>query len=118
MTYAYEIDPNVDVVNQSGQTPIHASISGGVQRTQDEIVEVIQFLADKGAKLDVWNRKNRYGWTPLMIAEGFRPGNFKPSADTVTALHRVMRAAGVTPPPPTPRPGASAAGYNDPSSGK
>ena len=50
--YAYEIDPNVDVVNQSGQTPIHASISGGVQRTQDEIVEVIQFLADKGAKLD------------------------------------------------------------------
>ena len=50
--YAYEIDPNVDVVNQSGQTPIHASVSGGVQRTQDEIVEVIQFLADKGAKLD------------------------------------------------------------------
>ena len=50
--YAYEIDPNVDVVNQSGQTPIHASVSGGVQRTQDEVVEVIQFLADKGAKLD------------------------------------------------------------------
>jgi len=50
--YAYEIDPNVDVVNQSGQTPVHASISGGVPRTQDEIVEVIQFLADKGAKLD------------------------------------------------------------------
>jgi hypothetical protein len=46
--YAYEIDPNVDVVNQSGQTPIHASVSGGVQRSQDEIVEVIQFLADKG----------------------------------------------------------------------
>lgn len=58
--------PDIDVVNQSGQTPIHASISGGVQRTQDEIVEVIQFLADKGAKLDEVDAAGR---TAMTIAD-------------------------------------------------
>ena len=57
----------------------------------------MQFLADKGAKIAIWNRKNKYGWTPLLIAEGRRPGNFKPSAETIDAVHRVMLAAGVTP---------------------
>jgi hypothetical protein len=32
-----------------------------------------------------------------MIAEGHRPGNFKPSAETIVALQRVMLAAGVSP---------------------
>jgi len=51
----------------------------------------------------------------VLIAEGFRPGNFKPSVETLAALHDVMRAAGVTPPPPTPRPdpAASKKGYDD-----
>ena len=60
--------------------------------------KVVQFLADKGARIEIWNRKNKYGWTPLLIAEGHRPGNFKPSAETIAALHRVMLAAGITPP--------------------
>jgi hypothetical protein len=58
----------------------------------------VQLLADKGAKIEVWNRKNKYGWTPLEIAEGYRVGNFKPSAETIAAIHHVMRAAGMTPP--------------------
>ena len=60
---------------------------------------VVQLLADKGARIEVWNRKNKYGWTPLSIAEGHRPGNFKPSPETIAALHRVMLAAGVSPTP-------------------
>ena len=55
----------------------------------------VQFLAGKGAKIEIWNRKNKQGWTPLTIAEGYRFGNFKPSAVTVEAFHRVMTAAGV-----------------------
>ncbi|PYI86404.1 MAG: hypothetical protein DME26_09065, partial [Verrucomicrobia bacterium] len=47
---------------------------------------------------EIWNRKNKYGWTPLLIAEGHRPGNFKPSAETIAALHHVMLAAGESPP--------------------
>ena len=56
----------------------------------------VQFLADKGAKIEIWNRKNKFGWTPLVIASGYRFGNFKPSPVTVAVFHRVMRAAGVS----------------------
>jgi hypothetical protein len=34
----------------------------------------------------------------LTIARGYRFGNFKPSPETVTAIERVMLAAGMTPP--------------------
>lgn len=50
---------------------------------------MVQFLADKGAKIKIWNRKNKYGWTPLLIAEGHRPGNFKPSFEIVSFLRKL-----------------------------
>ena len=92
--YAYEIDPNVDVVNQSGQTPIHASISGGVQRTQDEIVQVIQFLADKGAKLDELDAAGR---TAIAIAD---IGPIDKAVELLTAL---IVKSGSTPKQPSKR---------------
>ena len=55
------------------------------------------FLAEHLAKVEIWNRKNKYGLDPLGIAEGRRPGNFKPDAVTIDALRKVMIAAGVTP---------------------
>lgn len=88
---------DINIVDQNGETAMHGA-------AYKSLPKMVQFLADKGANIDLWNRKNKYGWTPLLIAEGFRPGNFKPSAETITAIHDVMRAAGVTPPPPTPRP--------------
>jgi hypothetical protein len=72
--------------------------------------KMVQFLTDKGAKVDVWNHKNKWGWTPLRIAEGYRPGNFKPSAETIAALQRVMLAAGV-PLPTNSTPTAVASDY-------
>ncbi len=92
--YAYEIDPNVDVVNQSGQTPIHASISGGVQRTQDEVVEVIQFLADKGAKLDEVDAAGR---TAMTIAD------IGPIDKAVNLLTALILKSGTTPKQPSKR---------------
>ncbi len=59
----------------------------------------VAFLAAHGAKIDVWNRKNKHGWTPLTIAEGYRFGNYKPSPVTVDALLKVMHAAGEEPEP-------------------
>ena len=29
---------------------------------------------------------NKHGWTPLRIAQGHRPGNFKPSHETIDAF--------------------------------
>ena len=45
-------------------------------------------------KMEVWNQKNRTEpGPPLKIAEGHRPGNFRPSPETVTAIQRVMQFA-------------------------
>jgi hypothetical protein len=58
----------------------------------------VKLLVARGARIDVWNKPNRFGWTPLAIAVGYRFGNFKPSAETEAAIRQVMLAAGVTPP--------------------
>src|SRR5262249_23521167 len=48
-----------------------------------------------GAKAEVWNRKDRYGWTPLMIAEGVqRVNNIRPSEPTANAIRAAMIRAG------------------------
>ncbi len=97
---------DVNTVDQNGETAMHGA-------AYKSLPKMVEFLADKGAKIDVWNKKDKYGWTPLLIAEGFRPGNFKPSFETIDAIHRVMSAAGVTPPPPTRRSTTAPAGYDD-----
>jgi ankyrin repeat protein len=91
-----ELGADVNTVDKNGETPMHGA-------AYKSLSLVVQVLADKGAQIDIWNQKNKYGWTPLLIAEGHRVGNFKPNFETIAALHRVMLAAGVTPPPPTPR---------------
>ncbi len=48
--------------------------------------QVVSFLASKGADPAVWDHKNKYGWTPILIAQGNRPGSFKPSPETVASL--------------------------------
>jgi len=63
--YAYELDPHVDVVSTTGNTPMHVAV-GMNGRTQPEVCEVIQFLADRGAKLDELNGAGR---TPIAIAD-------------------------------------------------
>ena len=85
---------DVNAVDKNGETAMHAA-------AYKNLPKVIEFLAAHGAKIELWNQKNKYGWTPLLIAEGFRPGNFKPSFETIAAIHKTMRAAGISPPDPT-----------------
>ena len=93
-----KLGADVNAVDKNGETAMH----GAAYRNHPKIVRV---LADKGARIDVWNRPNKNGLTPLVIAEGHRPGlNFRPSPPTVAAFHRVMLAAGVTPPKSSPLP--------------
>jgi ankyrin repeat protein len=93
-----KLGADVNTVNKYGENAMH----GAAYRNHPK---VFQLLADKGGKIDVWNRPNKGGFTPLVIAEGHRPGlNFRPSPPTVAAFHRVMLAAGVTPPKASPLP--------------
>src|SRR5438132_13722579 len=89
MQAALDLGNEVSAVDNNGETAMHAAV-------YKNLPGAVQFLAGHGAKIEVWNRKNKYGWTPLTIAEGYRFGNFKPSFVTIDAFHRVMAAAGIT----------------------
>ena len=88
---ALSLGNDVNAVDTYGETPMHAAAYKNLPR-------VVKRLAAKGAKIELWNRPNYFGWTPLAIAAGYRHGNFKPSAETEAAIREVMVAAGVTPP--------------------
>jgi ankyrin repeat protein len=87
MQVALDLGNDINAVDNNGETAMHGA-------AYKNLPKAVEFLAAKGAKIDIWNRKNRFGWTPLLIAEGYRFGNFKPSLVTVEAFHRVMAAAG------------------------
>jgi len=94
---------DVNAVDDNAETAVHAA-------AYKSLPQVVELLAARGAKIETWNKPNKYGWTPLVIAHGYRPGNFKPAAETIAALERVMLAAGVTP-PNSPQPTKTAQDY-------
>jgi ankyrin repeat protein len=88
---ALDLGADINAVDRNGETAMHAA-------AYKNLPKVVKFLASKGAKIDVWNKEDKFGWTPLAIAVGYRFGNFKPSDVTEAAIREVMIAAGVTPP--------------------
>ena len=57
-----------------------------------------QYLIDHGAKIEIWNQKNKTGWTPLRIADGVMYGgaSIRSSEEVAATLRKVMSAAGVS----------------------
>jgi ankyrin repeat protein len=86
-----DLGADINAVDNNGETTMHAA-------AYKNLPGVVKFLAAKGARIDLWNRDDKFGWTPLAIAVGYRFGNFKPSPETEAAIREVMIAAGVTPP--------------------
>lgn len=85
----YDIDATAD----NGETAMHGAAYKMLPR-------VVHLLDEHGADIEVWAKKSKEGRTPLSIAQGYRPGNFKPSPETIAAIEEVMCSHGVTPPPP------------------
>jgi hypothetical protein len=55
------------MVDENGETAMH----GGAYK---HVPSVARFLVENGAKVEVWNRPNKRGWTPLKIVEGIPIG--------------------------------------------
>ena len=86
-----DLGADVNAIDANGETAVHGA-------AYKNLPKVVKLLVAKGATIEVWNRPNKFGWTPLVIAAGYRFGNFKPSPETEAAVREVMIAAGVTPP--------------------
>jgi ankyrin repeat protein len=81
-------DPNV--VDKNGNTVMHGA-------AYKQLPSVVKYLGEHGARVDVWNRKNSSGWTPLRIAVGVHRGmNFRFHEPTAAALRELMVAARVS----------------------
>jgi ankyrin repeat protein len=81
-------DPNV--VDANGETAMHGA-------AYKHVPAVVRFLSQQGAKIDVWNRPNSKGWTPLKIADGVQRGmNIVSSPATAAVLREVMGTVAAT----------------------
>jgi len=87
---ALDLGNDINAVDKNGETAMHSA-------AYKNYGAAIQVLVDRGAKIEVWNKKNKSGWTPLAISQGYRFGNFKPSPPTEAALRRVFAKAGIKP---------------------
>jgi len=95
LKYLLQLGADVNAVDKNGETAMHGAAYKNAPK-------VVAFLAAHGADIKTWNRANNYGWTPLLIAEGHRVGNFKPAPETIDEIKRIMAANGVTPPQRVP----------------
>ncbi len=73
---------DVNAVNDEGYTALHGASFRGAN-------EVVQFLVDHGAKMDV---KSKEGRLPVNMAEGMHigPGGWVEHDDTVALFHKLM----------------------------
>jgi uncharacterized protein len=95
---------SVNDVDQEGETALHGAVYRG------GAIPVIQFLLDRGAALDVVNKR---GWTPLIAAEGveYTPAVLKRYPEAADLLRRAAGARGAAAAPAPARaqtPAASA----------
>ena len=80
---ALALGNDIDAVDQNGDTAMHGA-------AYKHVPSVAQFLAEKGARIEVWNQPNKRGYTPLRIAQGIQRGmNVVSHAPTAAALRQL-----------------------------
>lgn len=93
-----DLGADINHEDDNGETVMHGA-------AYKNVPNVVALLDQAGADPEVWNQQNKYGWTPLRISRGFRPGNFKPDAATEAAIIEAMKRHEIdipaTPPNPT-----------------
>jgi ankyrin repeat protein len=81
--FLHDRDCDVSLVDANGETAMH----GAAYRSFPKVVDLLTSL---GANVAVWDRKNKLGSTPLEVAQGKRPGSFKPDPLTIDRIRAAM----------------------------
>jgi uncharacterized protein len=85
---ALDLGNDLNAVDKNGETAMHGA-------AYKHVPSVVRYLAEKGAKIEVWNRPNSKGWTPLTITEGIQRGmNIVSSPPTAAVIREVMGVRG------------------------
>jgi ankyrin repeat protein len=84
--FCLEHSADINAVNVTGETALHGAASHGAN-------DIIRLLAERGAKLDVKDKRNR---TPLDIAEGGHERGTVAYPAAAVLLKQLMAGAGVT----------------------
>ena len=84
-----DLGANVNAVDNNGDTPMHGAAYGAYPT-------VVKILADRGADPQIWKEKNKFGRTPLFIAEGYQGRLPRPDVPTIEAVTKLMVAAGLS----------------------
>jgi ankyrin repeat protein len=86
-----KIGSDINAVDDRGNTTMHGA-------AYKHLPKVVTFLAESGARIDVWNHKNANGHTPFGIAAGIQRGmNFVFSPDTEAAIRTLLNRSHVEP---------------------
>ena len=88
--YLLELEVDINAVNKSGETAMHGA-------AYKNLPTVVTFLNQNQADPKIWHQRNNRGSTPYLIAAGYRPGNFKPSYETMEAIKQALGRHGIEP---------------------
>jgi ankyrin repeat protein len=80
---------DINAVNNDGDTAMHGAAYNIYPR-------VVELLAKRGADPQIWSKPNRFGRTPLFLAEGYAGRLPRPDPPTIEAVTKLMRAAGLS----------------------
>ena len=84
---ALELGNDLNAVDSNGETAMHGA-------AYKHAPSVVRFLAERGARPDVWNQTNKKGWTPVKIADGVQRGmNIISSPPTAAAIRQVLESS-------------------------
>jgi ankyrin repeat protein len=84
-----DLGANVNAIDDNGDTAMHGAAYGAYPT-------VVKLLADRGADPQIWKEKNKFGRTPLFIAEGYQGRLPRPDVPTIEAVTKLMLAAGLS----------------------
>jgi len=84
-----DLGANVNAIDDNGDTPMHGAAYGAYP-------SVVKLLAERGADPQIWKEKNKFGRTPLFIAEGYQGRLPRPDVPTIEAVTKLMLAAGLS----------------------